>query len=162
MGQFWHFSSLLLTPTSFQERCGEYMMDLMDHYLREVLIIYGGVLVHKFDKPTYMDNVLMISWWGLFQSISFTMCSHRGILNIYGIWSQSISFTKYRLRVIVNIWIKINDILVSLMTISFTQYSLYWIQHVAMLLVPFLLNAQVFLFVEESKSLFFFLWYLCN
>ena len=43
------------------------------------------------------------------------------------------------------------------MTISFTQYSLYWIQHVAMLLVPFLLNAQVFLFVEESKSLFFFL-----
>ena len=23
------------------------------------------------------------------------------------------------------------------------QYSLYWIQHVAMLLVPFLLNAQV-------------------
>ena len=62
MGQFWHFSSLLLTPTSFQERCGEYMMDLMDHYLREVLIIYGGVLVHKFDKPTYMDNVLMISW----------------------------------------------------------------------------------------------------
>ena len=56
-----------------------------------------------------------------------------------------------------NIWIKINDILVSLMTIFFTQYSLYWIQHVAMLLVPFLLNAQVFLFVEESKSLFFVL-----
>ena len=83
----------------------------------------------------------MISWWGLFQSISFT---------------------KYRLWVIVNLWIKINEILVSLMTISFTQYSLYWIQHVAMLLVPFLLNAQVSLFIEESKSLFFFLWYLCN
>ena len=83
----------------------------------------------------------MISWWGLFQSISFT---------------------KYRLRVIVNLWIKINEILVSLMNISFTQYSLYWIQHVAMLLVPFLLNAQVFLFVEESKSLFFFLWYLAT
>ena len=31
-----------------------------------------------------------------------------------------------------------------------------------MLLVPFLLNAQVFLFVEESKSLFFFLWYLAT
>ena len=39
--------------------------------------------------------------------------------------------------------------------IFLTQYSLYWIQHVAMLLVPFLLNAQVFLFVEGSKSLFF-------
>ena len=34
----------------------------------------------------------MISWWGLFQYISFT---------------------KYRLRVIVNLWIKINEILVS-------------------------------------------------
>ena len=66
------------------------------------------------------------------------------------------------LRDILNIWIKINDVLVSLMTISFTQYSLYWIQHVAMLFVPFLLNAQVFLFVEQSKSLFFFLRYLCN
>ena len=45
------------------------------------------------------------------------------------------------------------------MTISFTQYSLYWIQHVAMLLVPFLLNAQVFLFWGWSKSLFFFAYY---
>ena len=32
------------------------MMDLMDHYLRQVMIIYGGVLVHKFDKPIY-DSV---------------------------------------------------------------------------------------------------------
>ena len=54
------------------------------------------------------------------------------------------------LRDILNIWIKIKDILVSLlMNISFTQYSLYWIQHVAMLLVPSLLNAQVFLFVVK-------------
>ena len=26
----------------------------MDNYLREVIIIYGGVLVHRFDKPTYI------------------------------------------------------------------------------------------------------------
>ena len=26
----------------------------MDDYLREVMIIYGGVLVHRYDKPTYI------------------------------------------------------------------------------------------------------------
>ena len=63
MGQFWPFSSLLLTPTTFQERCGEYIdmklkyIDDPDGCINDILlglmVIYGGVPVQRFEK--HMD-----------------------------------------------------------------------------------------------------------